>query len=195
MPGKIIIDNSKDDKLKFEDPNLIDLAAEVTIKEPVLYKKGDNKILIVDCGVKNNIIQAFLRRNITVQCVPHGYDFFSENFDGVVISNGPGDPKKCTKTIEYAERIMKDGIPVLGICLGTQILALASGADTYKLKYGHRSHNQPVNESGTNRCYITSQNHGYAINGETLPVDWREWFINDNDGRSAVSSRSFSRSG
>lgn len=77
---------------------------------------------------------------------------------------------------------MKDGIPVLGICLGTQILALASGADTYKLKYGHRSHNQPVNESGTNRCYITSQNHGYAINGETLPVDWREWFINDNDG-------------
>ena len=101
--------------------------------------------------------------------------------DGIIISNGPGDPKNCRETIENVKEAMSKNIPILGICLGSQILALAGGAKTYKLKFGHRSHNQPCVEVGTNRCYITSQNHGYAVDADTLPEDWREWFYNNND--------------
>jgi carbamoyl-phosphate synthase small subunit len=165
-----------------EDPNKRDLAGEVSVSEPTLYQKGKKKIAVVDCGTKNNILQAFLRRDISVLRVPFDYDALGDNVDGIVFSNGPGDPKMCHKTIENAKRAMDAGMPVLGICLGSQILALACGADTYKLKYGHRSHNQPVNEAGTRRCYITSQNHGFAIDATTLPQDWRDWFVNDNDG-------------
>ena len=179
MKGKIVFDN-KD--LPLFDYTNYDFVKEVTIDEPILYKKGSKKIVLVDCGTKNNIIQAFLGRDITVKRVPYDYDFSKENVSGVVISNGPGDPKVCKKTIANTKKIIERGLPILGICLGSQILALAAGADTYKLKYGHRSHNQPVNESGTKRCHITSQNHGYAINSDTLPQDWREWFVNDNDG-------------
>jgi carbamoyl-phosphate synthase small subunit len=180
MLGKIIFDENE--KIDVSDPNKTNLVGEVSVKEPVVYEKGKKKIVIVDCGVKNNIIQAFLRRNITVIRVPYDYEFYKENVNGVVISNGPGDPKMCPVTIENTRKAMQKGIPLLGICLGSQILGLAAGADTYKLKYGHRGHNQPCNEAGTKRCYITSQNHGYALNSETLPEDWREWFHNDNDG-------------
>ncbi|MEI7811470.1 MAG: glutamine-hydrolyzing carbamoyl-phosphate synthase small subunit [Ignavibacteria bacterium] len=180
MPGKIVIDENS--PIDFENPNLTDLVKEVTVGEPVFYEKGRKKIIVVDCGAKNNIIQAFLGRDISVKRVPYDYDFTGEDADGIVISNGPGNPKMCTKTISNVKKAMQSGIPMLGICLGSQIMALAAGADTYKLKYGHRSHNQPCNESGAKRCYITSQNHGYAINTETLPEDWREWFNNDNDG-------------
>jgi len=181
MLGKIVMDGIADE-LKFEDPNKRNLASEVSVIKPVEYKKDGKRIVLVDCGAKNNIIQAFLRRNITVLRVPYDYDFTKEDASGIVISNGPGDPKMNKETIANTKKGIEAGIPMLGICLGCQMLALAAGADTYKLKYGHRSHNQPVNEAGTKRCYITSQNHGYAINGETLPEDWREWFINDNDG-------------
>jgi len=182
MLGKIITSEITSDYFAVNDPNQRNLALEVCTNTPQLYKKGDKKIILVDCGVKNNIIRAFVERNISVLRVPHDYDFSNEDCSGVVISNGPGDPKMCLTTIENTKKAMIANMPILGICLGSQILALASGADTFKLKYGHRSHNQPVNEMGTRRCYITSQNHGYAINSETLSEDWREWFVNDNDG-------------
>jgi carbamoyl-phosphate synthase small subunit len=170
------------EKVPLVDPNERNLVSEVSIKEPVVYKKGKKRVVLVDCGTKNNILRAFLRRNFTVVRVPWDYDFLNEKADGVIVSNGPGDPKKCVETIENVKKAMSKNIPILGICLGSQILALAAGADTYKLKYGHRSHNQPCVESGTNRCYITPQNHGYAVDSNTLPEDWREWFYNNNDG-------------
>lgn len=179
MLGKIVY--SKENPV-FEDPNKRNLVSEVSIKKPIVYKKGTKKVILVDCGTKNNIIRAFLRRDFTVVRVPWNYDFLKETADGIIISNGPGDPKKCRETIENVKKALVKKTPILGICLGSQILGLAAGADTYKLKYGHRSHNQPCIESGSNRCYITSQNHGYAIDAETLPEDWREWFYNNNDG-------------
>lgn len=180
MLGKIIID--KKSNLDFVDPNKNDLVGEVSIKEPIEYSAGKKKVILVDCGAKNNIVRAFLGRNISVIRVPYNYDFNTIKADGIMLSNGPGDPKMNTVTIENTKRAMEKGKPILGICLGSQILALAAGADTYKLKYGHRGHNQPCNELGTKRCYITSQNHGYAVDSTTLTEDWREWFINDNDG-------------
>jgi carbamoyl-phosphate synthase small subunit len=176
--GKILYDN---EKINFEDPNKRNLVAEVSIKKPVVYKKGKKKIILIDCGTKNNIIRAFLKRNFTVIRVPWNYDFLDEKADGIIISNGPGDPKKCNETIENVKKAMLKDIPILGICLGSQILGLAGDASTYKLKFGHRSHNQPCIEVGTNRCYITSQNHGYAVDADTLSEDWREWFYNNND--------------
>ena len=182
MLGRILTDESSIEYSNVEDPNRRNLAAEVCVKSPRIFSKGEKKIILVDCGVKNNIIHAFLERNISVMQVPQDYNFADEDCDGIVISNGPGDPKTCIKTIENTKKAMESNRPILGICLGSQILALASNANTYKLKYGHRSHNQPVNEMGTRRCYITSQNHGYAIDSDTLSQDWRQWFVNDNDG-------------
>ncbi|MFC2092456.1 glutamine-hydrolyzing carbamoyl-phosphate synthase small subunit [Bacteroidota bacterium] len=176
--GKIV-DNQN--SIPFENPNDRNLVSEVSIKSPVIFERGEKKVIIVDCGTKNNIIRAFLRRNFTVVWVPWDYDFLKEKADGVIISSGPGDPKKCSITIENVKRALEKNIPILGICLGSQILGLAAGANTYKLKYGHRSQNQPCMESGTKRCYITVQNHGYAIDSNTLPQDWREWFYNNND--------------
>jgi len=167
---------------KIEDPNKTDLVGSVCTKEVVEYECGETKIILVDCGVKNNIIRAFQGRDISVVRVPYDYDFMDIKADGIMISNGPGDPKMCKPTIENTKRAMEKGIPTLGVCLGSQIIGLAAGMETYKLKYGHRSLNQPVNEAGTNRSYITSQNHGFAVDTETLPLDWREWFTNDNDG-------------
>ena len=178
MLGKIIYDKETVD---FKDPNKRNLVAEVSIKEPIVYKKGKKRVIVIDCGVKNNIIKAFLRRNISVIRCPWDYNFLEEKVDGIVISNGPGDPKMCQETINYVRKTLSKNIPILGICLGSQILALAAGADTYKLKYGHRSQNQPCVDVGTKRCYITSQNHGYAVASDTLPRDWREWFYNNND--------------
>jgi len=176
--GKIIFNN---EKLKFEDPNKRNLVAEVSSDEVIEYKKGKKKVAVVDCGVKNNVIRAFLNRDITVIRYPWDYDFTKDKIDGVLVSNGPGDPKRCKATIENVEKAISMNIPILGICLGSQILGLAAGADTYKLKYGHRGQNQPCVEVGTKRCYITSQNHGYVVDSDTLKEDWREWFFNNND--------------
>lgn len=179
MLGKIVYDS---ENIPFEDPNRRNLAAEVSIETPIVYRKSEKKVVLVDCGAKNNIIRAFLRRDLTVIRVPWDYDFMKEKADGIILSNGPGDPKKCEETIENVRKALSQTTPILGICLGSQILGLAAGADTYKLKYGHRSQNQPCLEMGTKRCYITTQNHGYTIDSETLPEDWREWFFNNNDG-------------
>ena len=178
MLGNIVQDEYN---IEFSDPNKRNLVAEVSITKPVSYKRGKKKLIIVDCGVKNSIIRAFLKRNITITRVPWNYDFLKEKADGIIISNGPGNPKMCKETIENVRKILSKNIPILGICLGSQILGLATGADTYKLKYGHRSQNQPCVEVGTKRCYITTQNHGYAIISDTLSEDWREWFYNNND--------------
>ena len=180
MAGKIII--HENERTDFQDINKLDLVNEVSVKEPVEYIRNSKKVVLVDCGTKNNVIKAFLGRNISVLRVPYTYEFYKEKIDGIVLSNGPGDPKMCTATIENVRKALEGNIPILGICLGSQILALAAGADTYKLKYGHRGHNQPCNETGTKRTYITSQNHGFAVDAESLPEDWRQWFVNDNDG-------------
>ena len=178
--GKIIVDKKSDPG--FEDPNKRNLVSEVSVSKPVEYSKGKKTVLIIDCGVKNNIIQSFLRRDVSVIRIPWNYDFNDIPSDGIIISNGPGDPTMCPETVENIKKAMKSNRPLLGICLGSQLLGLAAGAKTYKLKYGHRGQNQPCSEMGTKRCYITSQNHGYAIDSKSLPQDWREWFYNDNDG-------------
>jgi carbamoyl-phosphate synthase small subunit len=166
----------------FFDPNKINLVEQVSIARPMDYGSGDRTVILIDCGCKNHIIRCLMQRNIKVRRVPWNYDFTSEEFDGVFISNGPGDPKMCSETIEIVRKVMDMGKPVMGICLGNQILALAAGADTYKLKFGHRSQNQPCVEAGTKRCYITSQNHGFAVDGRTLALGWEPWFVNANDG-------------
>ena len=181
MLGKIIFGN---EDVKFYDPNAIDIVKHVTVKGPVAYNEKPNqkKVVVIDCGVKNNIIRNLIARNLTVIRVPHDYDFLTEFFDGLVISNGPGDPKMCSKTIYNVGRALKHSIPTFGICLGNQIMALAAGGNTYKLKYGHRSQNQPCILAGTKRCYITTQNHGFAVDMKSLDSSWHEYFVNANDG-------------
>ena len=181
MLGKIVID---DEDVKFYDPNAVDIVKEVTIKEPIIYneKNGNKKVVVVDCGIKNNIIRNLVKRNLTVIRVPYDYDFLTQFFDGLVISNGPGDPKMCEKTIYNIGRALKHNIPTFGICLGNQLMALAAGGDTYKLKYGHRSQNQPCTLVNTKRCFITTQNHGFAVDIKSLNEEWQEFFANANDG-------------
>src|SRR3989338_7179279 len=181
MLGKIVFN---DEDADFYDPNAIDIIQEVTIKEPVIYneKSKNKKIVVVDCGAKNNIIRNLIKRNLTVIRVPYDYDFFKESFDGLLISNGPGDPKMCKTTIQNVAEALEQNIPTFGICLGNQILALAAGGNTYKLKYGHRSQNQPCTLVNTKRCFITTQNHGFAVDMKSLGNDWQEFFVNANDG-------------
>lgn len=178
MLGKIIFDN-KD--VEYFDPGKENVVADVSCKEVIRYGNGKHKILLVDCGVKNNIIRCFLKRDTTVIRVPWDYDYLNEDFDGLFLSNGPGDPKNCIETIEILKKALQLDKPIYGICLGNLLLGLASGADTYKLKYGHRSHNQPALLTGTNNCFITSQNHGYTVDLEQLGSDWEALFVNNND--------------
>jgi carbamoyl-phosphate synthase small subunit len=178
MLGKI---EFEDDPIDFYDPNEENLVSVASIQQKEVYGTGEHRVVLIDCGVKNNIIRCLLERNATVIRVPWDYDFSGEDFDGVFISNGPGDPAKCGTTVENISKVMKTEKPIMGICLGNQLLARAAGGETYKLKYGHRSHNQPVLLTGTDRCFITSQNHGYAVAQESLPVEWEALFINVND--------------
>ena len=173
-----------DDDIAFRDPNEENLVAGVSIAAPRLYAPDGparRRVALLDCGVKHNIIRSLLARGVEVLRVPWDCDLADERFDGLLVSNGPGDPRMVKTTIDTLARQLDRGVPTFGICMGHQLLARAIGADTYKLKYGHRSQNQPVLECGTNRCFITSQNHGYAVDHDTLPRDWRPWFVNLND--------------
>lgn len=176
--GKIEFD---DERIDFYDPNKENLVAKASTDQVEVYGTGEHRVVLVDCGVKYNIIRCLMDRNATVIRVPWDYDFSNEEFDGIFLSNGPGDPALCDATVENIRKTMKIEKPIMGICLGNQLLARAAGADTYKLKFGHRSHNQPVLLHGTNRCFITSQNHGYAVDTKSLPDDWEPLFTNVND--------------
>ncbi len=179
MKGKIVFD--QENEIDFEDPNLVNQVAVVSCNEVIKYGNGEKKVVLVDCGVKHNIIRCLLKRNVEVIRVPWDYDFTQMEYDGLFISNGPGDPNLCDATVKHIQHAMQQEKPIFGICMGNQLLSRAAGASVYKLKYGHRSHNQPVRMVGTNRCFITSQNHGYAVDNNTLPADWEPLFINMND--------------
>ena len=178
LKGKLVYE---DQNIDFYDPDKDNLVDQVCTREKIIYGTGKIKILLVDCGVKNNIIRHVLKRDATVIRVPWNYNFLKEEYDGILVSNGPGNPVHCVETIENLSKAMENDKPIFGICLGNQLMALASGAKTYKLKYGHRSHNQPVIMANSNKAYITSQNHGFAIDQQTLPMDWETLFINLND--------------
>ena len=167
---------------KFSDPNEENLVARVSIKRKKVYGNGPIKIIAVDCGMKENIVRSMVRPETTLIRVPWDYDFTKEKYDALLLSNGPGDPTNCNSTVENIKKAMAAKKPILGVCLGNQLLALAAGARTYKLKYGHRSQNQPCIDTETGRCYITSQNHGFAVDAKTLPDGWDEWFTNANGG-------------
>jgi len=189
MRGKILVEGSRE--VTMEGALLDNPVAEVSPAEVKRFfpagggegarRKKRPLIALVDCGAKANILRCLLARNVEVLRLPWNHDLADVEYDGLFLSNGPGDPKACGRTIAMTRRAFDRGKPVFGICLGNQIMALAAGADTYKLPYGHRGQNQPCVEAGTGRCYITSQNHGYAVRAETLPHGWEPWFINDND--------------
>ena len=168
-------------KIEFMDPNKENLVVQVSTAAVTTYGKGKKTIVLIDCGVKENIIRELVKRNVKVVRVPWDYDFIREGIqcDGILVSNGPGDPKMADKTIAIVKKALAQKIPLFGICLGNQILALASGGDTYKLAFGHRGQNQPCELVGSNKCYITTQNHGFAIG--KIPSGFKSWFINGND--------------
>lgn len=179
MLGKIVYGD--ENEIEFYDPNKDNLVGEVSVSERQEYGNGKHRILLLDCGVKNNIIRCLLDRDTTVIRVPYNHDIKEENYDGLFITNGPGDPEMCIPTIDSLKLAMEEEKPIFGICLGSQLMALADGASTYKLKYGHRSHNQPVQKVGEKRCFITSQNHGFAVDEKSLSENWEALFLNLND--------------
>ena len=183
MMGKIIFDDEPNNipEASYEGVNWVD---KVSCKEIIKYNEGAGKrVVLVDCGVKHNIIRCLINRGVEVIRVPWNYDYTSMDFDGLFLANGPGDPDMCEDAVTVLRKFMNSSRkPICGICMGNQLLAKAAGATIYKLKYGHRSHNQPVREVGTYHCYITSQNHGYAVDATKLGKDWSELFVNMNDG-------------
>ena len=182
MMGKILFDDDEEvPEADYEGVNFVD---KVSCKEIIRYNEGaGKKVVLVDCGVKANIIRCLIERGVEVVRVPWNYDYTGMDFDGLFLGNGPGDPDMCQEAVDVIKKQMSmSRKPICGICMGNQLLSKAAGATIYKLKYGHRSHNQPVRLVGTDKCYITSQNHGYAVDGKTLGSEWSELFVNMNDG-------------
>lgn len=182
MMGKILFDDEPNNvpEADYEGVNFVD---RVSVKEIVRYNEGaGRKVVLVDCGVKANIIRELIQRGVEVVRVPWNYDYTDMEFDGLFLANGPGDPDMCSEAVEIIRKQMsRSRKPICGICMGNQLLSKAAGATIYKLKYGHRGHNQPVRMVGTQKCFITSQNHGYAVDACTLDKDWEELFVNMND--------------
>lgn len=182
MMGKILFDDEPNNvpEADYEGVNFVD---RVSVKEIVRYNEGaGRKVVLVDCGVKANIIRELIQRGVEVVRVPWNYDYTDMEFDGLFLANGPGDPDMCSEAVEIIRKQMsRSRKPICGICMGNQLLSKAAGAKIYKLKYGHRGHNQPVRMVGTQKCFITSQNHGYAVDARTLDKDWEELFVNMND--------------
>ena len=209
MMGRIVFDNEESGMKNEEFPSYGDInyVDRVSCKDVIVYA-GDKsekfsvntpkeelnssfsilnsslkKVVLVDCGVKANILRCLIKRGVEVIRVPWDYDFNGLEYDGLFISNGPGDPDTCDAAVQNIRKAMaNEKLPIFGICMGNQLLSKAGGAKIYKLKYGHRSHNQPVRQVGTTRCFITSQNHGYAVDNNTLGADWEPLFVNMNDG-------------
>lgn len=208
MMGRIVFDDAMDNgEWRMDNYGEVNYVDRVSCKDIIVYAGGESKtfpvstpmeelnsqlsifhsqlkkVVLVDCGVKTNILRCLLKRGVEVIRVPWDYDFNGLEFDGLFISNGPGDPDTCDAAVQNIRRAMQnEKLPIFGICMGNQLLSKAGGAKIYKLKYGHRSHNQPVRMVGTDRCFITSQNHGYAVDNNTLGVDWEPLFVNMNDG-------------
>ncbi|MDY3063216.1 MAG: glutamine-hydrolyzing carbamoyl-phosphate synthase small subunit [Bacteroidaceae bacterium] len=184
MMGKILFDDMPDEipDASYEDVNYVE---QVSCKEVISYGVGNGpRVILVDCGVKHNILRCLLNRGLEVVRVPWDYDFNELECDALFLANGPGNPDTCVKTVDNIRKFLGrvETKPVMGICMGNQLLSKAVGAKIYKLKYGHRSHNQPVRMIGTDRCFVTSQNHGYAVDSHSLPSDWTPLFENMNDG-------------
>jgi len=193
MLGKIVVD---DQDIDFWDPNAENLVEHVSPKELRIWEpetrnlpcrqagqKLETRIGLLNCGAKRTILRSLLARGVTGYEFPWNYDPFAKNLpiDGLVISNGPGDPKMAKGSIAIIKKALNKKIPTFGICLGNQLLALAAGGDTYKLKFGHRAQNQPTIHVGTKKCYITTQNHGFAVSEKKLPDGFKRWFYNAND--------------
>lgn len=163
----------------------VDLVAQVTVKEPVIHHGGNLKVAVLDCGIKAGILRCLLERGVTAIRLPYDVstdDVLAHDPHGVLVSNGPGDPKQCKVTMKTVEEVHEAGVPIFGVCLGNQILSLALGGETYKLRYGHRGQNKPCLDLETEQCYVTSQNHGYAVVPSSLSdTGLKVWFINADD--------------
>jgi carbamoyl-phosphate synthase small subunit len=178
MLGKVVAD---DVDVEFYNPDIHNLAAMVSTKEKLVYGNGKYRVVLLDTGAKYNILRCLLKRDTTVIRVPWDYDFTQEEYDGIVLSNGPGNPALYEASINNIRKALKGDKPIFGICLGNQLMGIAAGGSTHKLKYGHRAHNHPVKLVGTDKCYITSQNHGFVLDTDSLDSDWEPYFINLND--------------
>lgn len=180
MLGRIDIDGMPPVAFaQHDERNLVEAASAPAAQ---VIGEGRHRVALLDCGCKHNILRSLVRLGVQVHRLPWDAELATGGYDAVIASNGPGDPRQCDVAARHLGEAIRAGTPVFGICLGHQLIARAVGADTFKLKYGHRSQNQPVRDLVTGRCYITSQNHGYAVDPGTIPVGYEQWFANVNDG-------------
>ena len=181
MLGKILPEGCQDVETYY-NPNVEDLVSEVSCAETVTYGEGDCKVVVLDCGCKESTIYGLLKRGVQVVRVPYNCDLSAMDYDGVLLSNGPGNAENYQSIVENIRKAMAQDKPIFGMGLGHQLLALAAGAKIFKLKYGHRGASQPVAIVGQERAVMTSQNHGYAVDSDSLPEGWQTTFTNLNDG-------------